>query len=255
MSKTAASPTLEGYWRHSQQPLQAMLFLLPLIVLYELALPYFGHDRVRDAMSDIYARRLLYRFFEMLGVSGYYLPGLIVIVVLLSWHFARRDPWRVRPGLYGWMTCESLLLSLPLFVFQMVLFRHVAMMALQAGGSGGPHWRAEVIFAVGAGIYEEMLFRLIGITLLHLLLADLLAIPRRFADPAAVIVAALLFAFYHFPDGFDSPRNPFAWGKFIFYTAAGVYFGVIFVWRGFGIAAGTHAMYDLLLVMLVQLRG
>jgi hypothetical protein len=37
------------------------------------------------------------------------------------------------------------------------------------------------------------------------------------------------------------------WFGFVFRFLAGVFFSVLFVYRGFGIAAGSHAAYDVLL--------
>jgi membrane protease YdiL (CAAX protease family) len=60
-----------------------------------------------------------------------------------------------------------------------------------------------------------------------------------------ISLSAILFAFYHFPTFQD-----IEWGMFLFYTIAGMYFSCIFIVRGFGIVAGTHAMYDVLVVLL-----
>lgn len=237
-----------GYMERSQQPLQALLFLLPLLILYEVAAPMLGGAQLFDAASDIYARRLLYRFFNALGVTGFYLPGIIVVVVLLCMHVARRDPWRAEPKLYILMWGEALAEALPLFVFQMMLFRQGVLAAAPAIDAGSD-WPAQMVFAVGAGIYEELLFRLIAITLLHLLLADLLAIPNKYALPLCVVLSSILFAAYHF-----SEVNPFSIGKFLFYTGAGLYFALLLIKRGFGLAAAAHALYDVLVVILQQMQ-
>jgi hypothetical protein len=38
----------------------------------------------------------------------------------------------------------------------------------------------------------------------------------------------------------------FDWYPFVFRTVAGLFFSALFIYRGFGIAAGTHAAYDML---------
>lgn len=38
----------------------------------------------------------------------------------------------------------------------------------------------------------------------------------------------------------------FQWYTFCFRTTAGLFFAALFVYRGFGVAAGTHAAYDIL---------
>ena len=225
--------------------------------------------------------------FEWADVTGYYLPGIAVVVMLLCWHMVRKDPWRPEPQLYILMWIESIALALPLFIFMIVLFRqpalpaaasppdtqppatarlmhvaadHAAAVSLASPGvslsqgeqgdlSDVSDWRAGLVFSVGAGIYEELLFRLIAIALLHLLLVDVLGLPDSYGAVGAVSLSAVAFAMYHF-----SPTNPFEWGKFLFYTAAGLYFAAVYVLRGFGIVAATHALYDILLVAMTEMR-
>ncbi len=260
MSKPAPKPAaLEApdvdemsYWHRSQQPLAALVFLLPLIGLYELGLWLFGTDEVRGISRDIHARSLLFQFFDWFGINGYYLPGLIVITVLLSWHWVRDDPWRVEPGLYGSMWVESLAWAVPLFVFALILFRSPQLsQAVGSLGDDGPQQvshlslHAQLVFSVGAGIYEELLFRLIGIAVLHLLFVDVLSLKPTAGAVIAIGLSSVAFAVYHF-----SSHNPFELGKCLFYAAAGVYFAAVYLLRGFGIAVGTHAIYDVMVVLL-----
>jgi len=44
--------------------------------------------------------------------------------------------------------------------------------------------------------------------------------------------------------------EPFQWYAFLFRASAGIFFAALFVYRGFGIAAGTHAAYDMLVGLL-----
>ncbi len=253
-----------SYWDRSRRPLQALWFLMPMVLLYELGTLVYATDPTQGITRSIYARSLLRDFFELLGATGYYLPGMIVVVVLLVWHLVRQDPWRLWPWLYVGMWVEAAVLAVPLLVFAMVLFREPVAdpaMVLQALGASGQAqvnaavrdpWQAQLVFSLGAGIYEELLFRLIGITVLHMLLVDVLALPRHIGAVGAVVLSAVAFAVYHF-----SEANPFAWRKCAFYVGAGVYFAAVYVMRGFGIVAGTHAVYDVIVVglQLTQQEG
>jgi membrane protease YdiL (CAAX protease family) len=248
MARPSPRPALEstGYWPLSQQPLQSLFFLLPLVVLYEVGTLLYVRESFGQ-VPHILAHKMLRQFFEAIGVGdgAFYLPGLIVVVVLLSLHVARKDRWRFEPAIYPWMAVESLVLSLPLFVMMLVGFGTTTAWRLMASAHEGTSWQTLMVYSVGAGIYEELLFRLIGIALLHMIFADLLALPQQIGAAAAVIGTAVLFALYHF-----GPGNPFHWGRFTFYSLAGAYFAVVYLLRGFGIVAGTHAMYDVLVVLL-----
>ena len=288
---------LTSYWERTRWPLQSLYFLLPLLIGYELGMFFYTPRDEAGVPLRITAERMMHEFFNWFGVTGYLLPGLLVIAALLGWHFVRGDPWKPEPRIYFFMLLEAIVYALPLYIFVIILFREPAAGVAQGGGdgeaimlrslfaqfgdalsgisaqSGGgtggidPHeiaeplnraaqaapaqleWRSEILFAIGAGIYEELMFRLIGIAALHALLVSLLALPEKYGAAGAVIISALAFSAYHFT------TRDFAWGEFGFYTLAGIYFAGIYVGRGFGIVAATHAVYDLLWVTTAYLQG
>ena len=102
-------------------------------------------------------------------------------------------------------------------------------------------FRRFVVF-VGAGIYEELLFRLVMFSVAAWLLR-LSGCGSNLSLAGAALATSLLFAGAHHlgPMG-----EPFLWYTFLFRTTAGLFFATLFICRGFGVAAGTHAMYDVL---------
>ena len=102
-------------------------------------------------------------------------------------------------------------------------------------------WKLLASIYLGAGIYEEALFRLAAFAVLSFLLIDLARIPQTLAIPAIVLTAASTFAAYHTLGVVQIP-----WQAFVFITLRGTYYGVLFLSRGFGITVGTHVAYDLL---------
>lgn len=245
----------------STRPLHMLAFLLPLVILYEVgSAVYFARDQA-GAARVIRAERLLSSFFELFGVGGLYLPGLLLVVVLLIWHLLLRDRWRVRVGVPMWMTVESVFWTMPLLVIGQMVFRlfqappQLAGMALAGAEDGG---RLVVLtkpalatIAIGAGLYEELLFRLVGITAIHAVAADLLRIKDGPARAVAVFVSAAAFAFYHDVMLASGGIDP---ARLAIFTLAGLYFGTVFVLRGFGIVVAVHALYDLAVLVLLA-RG
>ncbi len=113
---------------------------------------------------------------------------------------------------------------------------------------------ADVVTGVGAGIYEELVFRLILICALMVLLQDVIGIDHKNAVILSVLISAALFSAHHhhiaFINGQLGRGAPFSWTEFVFRTTAGVYFAALFAIRGFGIAAGTHAFYDIIATII-----
>jgi membrane protease YdiL (CAAX protease family) len=110
-------------------------------------------------------------------------------------------------------------------------------------------WQARVTIAIGAGLYEEMLFRLVGVAFLHFVLADVFKLKHGTASAIAVIGAALAFAVYH---QYHFASGEINWPWLLFLTAAGLYFGMLYILRGFGIVVATHALYDILVLVLLK---
>jgi membrane protease YdiL (CAAX protease family) len=102
---------------------------------------------------------------------------------------------------------------------------------------------------IGAGIYEELIFRLIVLNALSFLLIDLLQMRKNWATVGIIISSAVLFAAYHYLGS-----EKFTPVTFVFRTLAGLYFAAIFLCRGFGITCGCHASYDMIVIGLRLLR-
>ena len=100
----------------------------------------------------------------------------------------------------------------------------------------------QILTFVGAGIYEEVLFRLGLFGGLALVLRGV-RIPWVVAWLLAACVAAVAFAEAHHVGPYGEPRRA---DYFVFRTVAGLYFTALFVARGFGVAVGAHAGYDVL---------
>jgi len=124
---------------------------------------------------------------------------------------------------------------------------------LVASPSASHSLMANVVTGVGAGIYEELVFRLILICLLMVLLQDVGGVSHKNAIVLSVLISAALFSAHHHiisVNGHLGLSSPFNWTEFVFRTLAGVYFAVLFAIRGFGITAGTHAFYDIIATVI-----
>ena len=103
---------------------------------------------------------------------------------------------------------------------------------------------ADLVGALGAGIFEEIAFRLILLSVLALLFfrtCEVFSLPRELGCVLAIIASALLFSLFHHWGG--DPQAMESW-VFLYRTMAGVLLGGLFIARGIGVCVYTHAMYD-----------
>jgi membrane protease YdiL (CAAX protease family) len=100
----------------------------------------------------------------------------------------------------------------------------------------------QVVAFCGAGLYEEVLFRLLLFSAAARL-AGLAGLGGWWKIAAAVASTSLLFALAHYV---GAGGDAWALPSFCFRFLAGAFFALLFVSRGFGITAGTHAAYDVL---------
>lgn len=230
-----------AYLEASRAPLAILVFLAPLILVYELLLVHAV--RSGQGLVTIDAHRWILTLFEALelGTFGLWLPGVLVVVVLLSWHTIERRPWKVDGAVVGLMWSESILAALPLVVFSQAALRFGGPAASVVDFESLP-LASKIAVSVGAGIYEELVFRLGLIGILLVVLEDAMKVAKPTAVALAVAISAIAFTVYHPLKGPDGGLAP---GRILFYLAAGAYFGMLFVTRGFGIAVGAHAFYDI----------
>ncbi len=223
------------YRRETLRPLHSLLFLLPLVALYEFGL-WASREGARTPELLAYSR--IQGVLAWFGLVGPWVPAAVLIATLLIWHRLRGDRWQVRGWVLLGMVAECAVLMVPLLVLS-ALFQ-------QGAGFGQAGVGIRLVRAVGAGIYEELVFRLFLLGALLWLLAEFLEMRDLSAAALAIGLGAVLFAACHFqPIGSDR----FLWSRFWFRAAAGAYLGIVFLGRGMGVASGTHAAYNAMLVL------
>jgi|CXWL01.1.fsa_nt_gi hypothetical protein len=219
------------------RPLDMLIFLLPLILFYEFAM--FAHQESLASPDRVIAFDLMWRFFALFGQVGIWTPALTVIAILIATHAASGEKWDVHWKRVLTMYPESLALALPLLLM-------IWTVPLAVGGNGTP-MLDRIALGIGAGVYEELVFRLILISLVLMVGADLLHYDRKNVVIFAIAASSLLFAAHHHrPFGAD----PFDPVRFVFRAGAGAYLAAIFWYRGYALAAGCHAAYNVSLTLL-----
>lgn len=258
----------DSYLERTSRPIYAIVFLLPFIIFYEVGTILLNTDLLNQTQVRVVAFVWLQNFLEYLGFGSklaWVGPGLAVVVILIAQQLMSRKQWWVGFGDIWPMTAECVLLAVPLIVISLFLnspagwsaFGAQQVLAAQsqylAVSSQGHELLANIVTGIGAGIYEELIFRLILIYALMILFQDVMRLDRNNSILLSIFISAALFSAHHhiiFMAGRFGIVMPFNWPEFGFRTIAGIYFAILFAIRGFGITAGTHAFYDIIATVI-----
>ena len=182
---------------------------------------------------------------------------LMALIIGASLWLVWRD-WKrsggVRGVFFGGMLLESSLLAV---VFGLIIgtitarllgAMHLLMMNGGAGGGAiaGMSGPTRLMLSLGAGLYEELLFRVFLVGALAAMAKTLLGFGRRGAGILAAVVGALVFSAFHYIGRYG---DPFEIQSFAFRALSGLAFSGLYLLRGFGITAWTHALYDTFLLV------
>lgn len=236
---------LDLYLDSTRQPLHCLVFLVILLAAYE-----FGALMLRPgfaATPSLVAANLIESFLAWVGPAGSWAPALVLVLTLVAWHVLSRRPAVVHAWVIPLMAAESALLTLPLFVLG-GLFAGGTLQADSLVDPAAANARnAQLVLVIGAGIYEEFVFRLVLISLLLALLVDLGRMRESAATIIAAVLSSLVFAACHYhPIGSDA----FDVRSFLMRTLAGGYLAAVYVSRGVGVSAGTHVAYNVISLLL-----
>ncbi|MDX1963769.1 MAG: CPBP family intramembrane glutamic endopeptidase [Pirellulales bacterium] len=239
----------DDYWHESRRPLASLCFSLPWLLIYEIGVWFRPPGELRNA-ADVWLRNWL----GMIGLGNYYwLLPILVVVILLAWQHVSGQPWRISHGVLPLMFVESCFLAVCLWGIarSRQWWYPLQILAGQFPLIWG-NWFLDTVQGfvdyAGAGVYEEFLFRLLllPLTVAILGLVGLQEPQKRWW--VAIIITSLLFAAAHHVGG----QEPWALWPFVFRTVAGLFFSILFLYRGYGIATGTHALYDILVGILLK---
>jgi hypothetical protein len=102
------------------------------------------------------------------------------------------------------------------------------------------------MLSLGAGIYEELLFRVVLVSLFAWVARRVFGWRPLTAGTTATLAGALVFSAFHYIGPYGDAWELYS---FVFRAIAGVFFSALYLTRGFGITAWTHALYDVFLLV------
>ena len=240
---------LKTYWGASRAPRYSLLFALPLALLYEglaVAIPEGGRAGLRNGADVIFQQT-----FELLaGRAGplIFWGILIVVGVGLVVRDMRRNPGPLAAATFAGMAVEAGVLAVACgLVVSAATSQILSALAIQNGEVMALSGPAKLMLSLGAGLYEELLFRVVLVGAIAWFANRLLLWRPVPSGIVAVTIGALIFSAFHYIGPYGDRLELFS---FTYRTLAGVFFSALYLLRGFGITAWTHALYDVLVLLV-----
>ncbi len=223
--------------------LTSLVLVFPLFLIYQVGVLF-----TLPVLNG--ADFLTVFLFRNLGLStGAYLAYTAAVAVAFAIAVAvLRRKRQFNPKLILPVFIESAIYALTmgsLIVFVMTRVLHVS--PRLAGGIASQGLGTRFVMSLGAGVWEETVFRLGIMTGVVVLLEKVLGLGRWVAVIVALAVSSVLFsAMHHIPPYGD----PLQLGVFVFRVLAGCFFGLVYWYRGFAVAVYTHALYDVYVLLV-----
>jgi hypothetical protein len=278
-SPVAEAPVETSYWKETRQPIYSAAVVLPFLIAYEVGLLLLRSDEING--GDAILLNLGGPIVRWLGLGAGSASMVALAAFFIGAQVHRKGSWKLRPQLLASMFFESLVYAVILFMLLGYLVQYlphssslnmprpalaeervVRKAPVKRGAEGNapapaaktrsaprPTMR-EFILYCGAGVYEELVFRVILLGLLSLVFNKLFHMESAYAAVWSVVAGAIIFSGFHHIGG-----EPFFVGIFLQRVFAGLYFAAIYYNRSFGLAAASHAMYDILIGLNQWTRG
>jgi membrane protease YdiL (CAAX protease family) len=235
-----------SYWSATRAPRYSLLFALPLLIAYEwLARVLSGDEGIRNG-ADV----LLKSLFVLLGGShgltifAALLLGTGLVLVIQDW----RKNGHPAGGFFAGMIVESVvyavLFGIVTSAITGLLLNGPRLLAIAPGRTLAIP--TQIMVSLGAGVYEELLFRVVIVSALAKLASAGFGWRPWVAGVFATLVGAFIFSAFHYIGPLGDTLDV---GSFVFRMVAGLLLSGLFLLRGFGIAAWTHALYDVFLAL------
>ncbi|MGE0868928.1 MAG: hypothetical protein AB7P03_10205 [Kofleriaceae bacterium] len=204
----------------------SLVLIFPLLLAYEIGVLFAGHVNGADVIT-----RAVY---AAVGSRTLYLALYIAVAVGFVWWIRSGRHWAtLRIEVVAPVVLEAAIYALTLGAVGALIVERLLGLGLSA---------SSVVSALGAGVHEELVFRLGLVTGLNVVFTRS-AMDRRFIVATALGLAALAFAAAHHV---GAHGEPFTAHAFAFRSVAGIAFGLIYWHRSLAHAVYAHVLYDLL---------
>ena len=229
---------IKDYFNKSSSPLYSFIITLPIFLTYELGIFWMRNiefNYIQNGADVLIEQAILRLGFDVIYVSSIiFLFVLLIIIYYQKHHF---NSLSISRPYLGAMFLESI-------VYAIILFFLMGNLYLMDVSTNDLY--CNIILSLGAGIYEELIFRVLLIYIFYQSIKFLFRLSKFSTNFYAVIFSAILFSSFHFIGAESFNQEAFA-VRFI----AGIFLAFLYVQRGFGITAITHSFYDIFVIFLL----
>jgi len=248
-ARPATKGTLLNHLSGRVDPLTSAILVFPLFIIYQLGILLSrglnGVDFVTASLVELCERDL--------GNYLVILSGMLLAYAAILLLLRQRETFD--PKAFVPVLAESTFYAVSMgSIILFVMHRFVELVpGLSVGGqlaaalAEGLSFLDVIVISAGAGLHEELIFRLIGVGGLSWLLAGVMG--EKQAWISALVVSSLVFSLAHHvgPHG-----EAFVFAAFVYRTLAGVFFALIYQVRGLAVAVWTHAIYDVYVLAVIS---
>ena len=235
-----------SYFIQTRSSFYSFLFTIPLFIIYEIGIIFLSRDDIIVVRNGAdFLMRAILESFGILGLYGLGAIFLIGFIVTYVFFLKGKNSSDIKTEYLFIMVFESVAWAIFLYIllskFMVLLMIPIGKAVLQ-----------QVILAVGAGIYEEFLFRVLLISGLSSIIGFVFLWEEKGSNIAALIIAAAIFSGFHFMGEYG---DYFTMELFLLSFFAGIILGILYYARGFGITAYAHSIYDLIVLIQITIRS
>ena len=229
---------VSDYFKYSSHRFYGALVALFMLFLYEILVVWgelLSGGMVRNA-PEVWMRNIL----QFIGIPHSYISYTFITGSLIALPIFYRSGVKITTGIVMGMLLESVFWG---FLSGFII-RYFTVSFPLFFGEFSNTILSNIGLAIGAGLFEELLFRVVLTTLLIYLFKRLFRHPFP-SIVVSVLVASFLFSLAHYV---GNMADHFTLYSFVFRFVAGIWFTTLYAVRGFAITCMTHAFYDIFVI-------
>lgn len=224
-----------SYFKATKKASYSLLAALPLLIGYEVLIR-LEHSVVINGVAN-----WVQEFAHLLGFWGTMVMGVLILALcIFTIHKDRKQGIKIKKAYLLGMMIESIVYAFILApIVNFLFFGYKLIIFAEEPGK-----ITTLALCLGAGFYEEFFFRFLCLGVLFMLLDNIYPEKKLYLLKLFIFIgSAAIFSYVHYT---GAGGDIFTWKSFIFRMGAGIVLGLIFLVRGFGVAAWTHALYDII---------